>query len=147
MKVETFLFGAVEVSPENVITFPAGLVGFENNKRYMLAHDAAHEQPTSYTLQSLEDANLAFQIIDPSALGFHYELALTDAETAMLHNPVPDELAVMLVMYKQDGEDKIGVSANIRAPLIINSRAKVGIQKVITYPRSNVTISNLSMPV
>ena len=63
MKVETYLFGAVEVSPEKVITFPNGLVAFEDNKRFMLAHESDKGQPASYTLQSLDDAGLAFQIV------------------------------------------------------------------------------------
>ena len=53
MKVETYLFGSVEVSPEKVITFPNGLVAFEDNKRFMLAHESDKGQPASYTLQAL----------------------------------------------------------------------------------------------
>jgi hypothetical protein len=34
MKVETYLFGSVEVSPEKVITFPNGLVAFEDNNAF-----------------------------------------------------------------------------------------------------------------
>ena len=49
MQVETYLFGAVEVSPEKVITFPNGLVAFEDNKRFMLAHESDKGQPASYT--------------------------------------------------------------------------------------------------
>ena len=64
MKVETYLFGSVEISPEKVINFPNGLVGFEDSKRFMLAHEEGAEHPTSFTLQSLDDPNLAFQIAD-----------------------------------------------------------------------------------
>ena len=39
MKIETYLFGSVDVSPEKVINFPSGLVGFESSKRFMLAHE------------------------------------------------------------------------------------------------------------
>jgi len=69
MQVDTYLFGKVEVSPENVITFPNGLVGFEDLKRYMLVHEADAGEVASFTLLSLEDAAVAFQIIDPHALG------------------------------------------------------------------------------
>ena len=83
MKIETYLFGAVEVSPEKVVTFPNGLVGFEESKRFMLAHAEGKVQPTSYTLQSLDEPTLAFEIVDPTTLGFNYELALTDADNAL----------------------------------------------------------------
>ncbi len=80
MKVETFLFGNVEANPDQVIEFPGGLLSFESNKRFMLIHEGeGGEEPVSFTLQSVDDPHLALQIIDPAALGFTYELALTDA--------------------------------------------------------------------
>lgn len=146
MQVETYLFGAVEVDPEKVITFPEGLTGFEDAKRFMLAHEAAQATPASYTLQSLDNPSLAFQITDPAALGFQYELALSDAESALLQTPAPEDVAVMLLLFKQEGEGQAGLGANFRAPLIINTRARIGLQKVIDRPRSNIVISNLSSP-
>jgi len=148
MRVETYLFGTIEVDLEKVISFPEGLTGAENSKRFMLAHEASEGAPASYTLQSLDDPHLAFQIIEPAALGFQYELALSDAETALLQTPAPGDIAVMLLLYKQEGAaGSAGLGANFRAPLIVNTRARVGIQKVIDRPRSTVTISNLSSPV
>ena len=146
MKVETYLFGSVEVNPETVITFPAGLVGFENAKRYMLVHEDIKSGLASFTLQSIDEPNLAFQIVDPTALGFNYELALSDAENAMLQTPEAEDVAVMLVMFKQDGE-AAGIQPNIRAPLLINTKARVGVQKIMEKMVPNVTLSNLASSV
>jgi flagellar assembly factor FliW len=44
---------------------------------------------------------LAFQIVDPTTLGFNYELALTDAENALLQTPAPEDVAVMQVLFKK----------------------------------------------
>ena len=68
MKVETYLFGSVEVSPEKVISFPDGLVAFPDAKRFMLAHEVDQGRPSSFTLQSLDDPMLALQIVDPATL-------------------------------------------------------------------------------
>lgn len=146
MKVETFLFGAVDVNPDSVITFPNGLVGFEDSKRFMLAHEDDTNSPASFTLQSIEDATLAFQIVDPTVLGFHYELALSDTENALLQSPASEDVAVMLLVFKQE-EDKADISPNLRAPLIINTRARVGLQKVMDNLRPNIMLSNLTHPV
>ena len=146
MQVETFLFGTVEVNPESVINFPNGLVAFENNKRFMLAHEEVGGEAASFTLQSIDDPTLAFQIVDPTALGFHYELALTDAENTLLQSPVSEEVAVMLILFKQNG-DNAAISPNLRAPLVINTRARVGLQKVMENLRPNITLSNLAHPV
>ena len=79
MKVDTYLFGSVEVNPEKVITFPNGLVGFESSTRFTLVHENDVGESASFTLQSLDDPTLAFQIVDPTTLGYNYELALSDA--------------------------------------------------------------------
>ena len=147
MKVETYLFGAVEVSPEKVISFPNGLVGFEQSKRYILAHQEGSDQPSSYTLQSLDEPTLAFQIIDPANLGYNYELALSDAETALLQSPEPEDVAVMQVLFKKEEGDKASITPNLRAPLVINTKLRVGLQKVMESLRPYITLSNLASAV
>lgn len=147
MKVETFLFGGVEVDAEHVIQFPDGLLGFEDNKRFLLIHEADKGAPISFTLQSLDDPNVAFQIIDPATLGFSYQLRLNDEESDKLGSPNPEDVAVMQVLYRREESGGPSIGANIRAPLIINTKARLGIQKVIDQPRPNIIISNLSNPV
>ncbi len=147
MKVETYLFGSVEISPEKVINFPDGLVGFESNKRYMIAHEESETPRVSYTLQSLDDPMLAFQIIDPAALGFNYELALSDAENALLGTPAPEDVVVMQVLSKKEEGGKTEISPNLRAPLLINTKALLGYQKIMEKFVPNVTLSNLASDV
>ena len=149
MQVQTHLFGTLEVTPEKIISFPAGLAGFESSKRFTLIHEGQGSEPASYTLQSLDESAVAFQIIDATAVGLNYEIALSDAESAALHTPAPEDVAVMLVLYKQDvGAPGVqGIGANVRAPLLINTRARVGVQKVLEHPRPNLTISNLASSV
>ncbi|MDR0234164.1 MAG: flagellar assembly protein FliW [Zoogloeaceae bacterium] len=143
MKFDTFLFGSVEVGSEQIIEFPHGLFNFENNKRFMLIHEA--EDPVSFTLQSLDDSTLAFQIIDPAALGFTYELELSDDEAKLIKLDRPEDAAILLVLFKQaEGSAAIGISANIRAPLVLNPKARLGLQKLMTKTRPNITLSNLS---
>ncbi|MBL8429767.1 MAG: flagellar assembly protein FliW [Dechloromonas sp.] len=147
MKIDTYLFGAVEVSPEKVVTFPNGLVGFEQSKRFMLAHAEGTAQPTSYTLQSLDEPTLAFEIVDPTTLGFNYELALTDADNALLESPAAEDVLVMQVLFKANEDGKGAITPNLRAPLVINTKARVGLQKVMESMRPNITLSNLASAV
>lgn len=141
MQVQTYLFGTVEVPAERVITFPQGLIGFEGQTRFILASEEQAGEPVSFTLQSLDDTNLAFQIIAPTALGFGYELELSDAEEALLKKPAAEDVAVMIVLYKQAEGGTIAPS--LRAPLIINLKERVGLQKVLNKVTTNVTLSNL----
>ena len=147
MKVETHLFGSVDVSPEKVLDFPNGLVGFEKSTQFMLVHENTEGSPTSYTLQSLQNPLLAFQIVEPTVLGFSYELSLTDAEVALLQTPAPEDVVVMQILFKKEEGGKPELSANLRAPLIINTKGRVGMQKIMEVMRSNTTLSNLSSAV
>ena len=143
MKVDTYLFGSVEVDPEKVLTFSKGLVGFENCKRFMLVHEAGKGQPSSFTLQSLDDPIIAFQIADPANFGLGYELELTDEEVALLQSPAAEDIQVMQVLFKSEQDGKAAIAGNFGAPLLINTRARVGIQKVMGVCRPSVTLSNL----
>ncbi|MCG2577996.1 flagellar assembly protein FliW [Dechloromonas sp. XY25] len=147
MKVETYLYGAVEVDPEKVITFPNGLVGFEQSKRFMLVHDEGNAQPNSYTLQSLDDSALALLIVDPAALGFTYELELNDVEMALLQSPAADEVTVMQVLFKKEEGGKAAIMPSLRAPLVINTKARVGLQKIMETVSQNILLSNLASTV
>ncbi|MDR1994530.1 flagellar assembly protein FliW [Azonexus sp.] len=141
MKVDTYLFGSIEVDPERIITFPNGLVAFEKSRRYTLIQEDA--QGSSFTLQSLDEPGLALQIVDPTTLGFHYELQLSDAESSLLQWPAADDVVVMQVLYKKEIDGKADIVPNLRAPLVINLRARIGLQKVMENFRPNVTLSNL----
>ena len=147
MKIETYLFGSVDVAAEAVIEFPQGLTSFEGLTQFLLIHESAEgEAPSSFTLQSAQDPHVAFQIVDPLSMGFEYELALTDEEAKTLQlgtNGTEADVAVMLTLFKQ-GDNQPGLNASVRAPLIINTKARVGIQKIIQRARPNVMISNLS---
>lgn len=141
MQVATHLFGTVEINPNTVLDFPQGMLGFEGSRRYQLIHEeSAGTPPVTYTLQSLDDPGVAFQIIDPTALGFEYEVELSDDETSALQLASPDDVAVMVVLFKEEG--KLGVSA--RSPLLINVRERLGLQKVLPRIEPKVTLSNLS---
>lgn len=143
MQLDTYLFGKIDVSEQALISFPDGLPGFEQCKRFALVHESANPEPTSYTLQSVDDPQVAFQIADPTSYGFNYELQLSDEESAKLKVASPNDLVVMLILFRR--EDKAGpIEAGVRAPLIINTTARVAIQKVIERVKPNITLSNLT---
>lgn len=147
MKFDTYLFGSIEVSPEKIITFPKGLVGFENCTRFILAHEEVGDLPASFTLQSIDEPALALQIVDPTSLGFNYELNLTEEENALLGSPAPQDVVVMQVLFKKEEGGKVTITPSLRAPLVINTKDRVGLQKVMETLRSNIVLSNLSSPV
>ena len=100
-----------------------------------------------HRLNIASPSNSAFQIVDPTTLGFDYELALNDAENAILQSPAPEDVVVMQVLFRNEEGGKASISPNLRAPLVINTRTRVGIQKVMENLRPNIILSNLTSPV
>ncbi|HTH95525.1 MAG TPA: flagellar assembly protein FliW [Rhodocyclaceae bacterium] len=130
VKINSYRYGQIEVSDDKVIEFPAGLPGFENLHRYALCHIEG-EESKYFILHSLDDPNVALSIADPTMLGFSYEIKLNDEMQKQLGQPDTPEAtadnAVMVILTKNtDGE----LSANLKAPLILNLNTKRGIQYI-----------------
>lgn len=68
MKFTLPCFGSeqVEIEPESIITFPAGLPGFEGCIRFKMFHEVG--KLTVLWLQSLDDPAVAFSLGDPALL-------------------------------------------------------------------------------
>ncbi|MDP2830367.1 MAG: flagellar assembly protein FliW [Sulfuricellaceae bacterium] len=149
MKIESPLFGEVNTNPETVITFPKGLMGFENCTRYQFLHEAAAGEKTGgamvHYLQSLDDPAVCFSVVDPVSFGLNYEFTLTDDEESVLQSGGADNpggLAVLLMVYKPRADEATapGVSANINGPLVINAEKRLGLQKIIRSSHYDVTL-------
>lgn len=145
MKINTLQFGELEINPDSSLTFPRGIPGFDDHHRYQLLHEDREGTEVFY-LQSLDDAELAFSIVDPARFSLNYELELSDEDMALLQAERADELVVALMVYRPDAANSQkppfpgGVAANINGPLVLNPGKKLGMQKVLVGPRYNLTL-------
>lgn len=130
MNIDTPHSGSIDVAPDRVIEFPNGLAGFEQLRRFTLFHPEtqAGAPPRFFILQSLDDPAIAFNIADPALFGFNYAIDLPDVESALLDLHDPGEAAVVVILLK-DGD---AVRANLKAPLLLNLRARRGLQHVFS---------------
>src|SRR5574344_480908 len=62
MDVKTKTKGVVKVEPKQIVTVPEGLFGFEDYKKYAIIES---EYKPFIWLQSVDDENLAFLMVDP----------------------------------------------------------------------------------
>lgn len=144
MHLETFLFGKIDVADDSILTFPDGLAGFPDCKRFTLVHEQTQgDRPLSFTLQSIDDPAVALQIADPTIYGFHYELELSDEELAKLKVADVADVAVMLVLFRREAVPA-PIEPSIRAPLLINAKTRLGLQKIVEKVTPKVTLSSLS---
>jgi flagellar assembly factor FliW len=130
VKVKTKAFGLIEVEEHQRITFPQGLFGFESFKDYVLL-DA--EQEPFYWLQSLDDENVAFVLINPFLFRPNYEMNIDNDEILPIGIKEPDKAVIFTIVTIP--ADAAPMTANLQGPLIINRENHLGIQAVLTDSR------------
>ena len=146
MKIKSPDFGTVEVADDRIIEFPAGLPGFEQCRRFALVHEEGRE-PEVFLLQSADDPEVAFSVTAPGRLGVNLEFDLPDDDLALVKLDSigkADDVAVVIIIRSQKAEEAgpagAGLSANFMAPLVINTRARLGMQKVISRLGCEITL-------
>jgi flagellar assembly factor FliW len=130
MKVATKAYGLVDVDERQKITFPFGLLGFEQLKDFVLL-DA--EQQPFYWLQSIDVERVAFILVNPFLFRPDYELDIADQELQDIGISNPkDALVFAIVTIPADGSP---MTANLQGPLVINKDIHVGKQMILMDPR------------
>lgn len=134
IKANTTRFGELEVQEDALIKMHRGLLGFEQNTEYVIIQ---HRPDTSFRwMQSTQEASLAFVVVDPSAFfdGYDFNLADTEAEKLEIEN-AKDALVMVVVTIGKNGQE---TTANLAAPLIINSKNLNAMQVVLQDNQYNV---------
>lgn len=122
-------FGTLEIDNDSVLTFPSGLLGFPESRRYViLDHDT--EAPFKW-LQSLDEPALAFVIIDPDLLLADYHIQVPDDALAEVQGSEDSDLATAVILTIPS-DDPGRMTANLRGPLLMNQRTKLCKQLVLS---------------
>jgi flagellar assembly factor FliW len=107
------------------VTFPDGLPGFEDSRRYVLVTSPALDPLT--LVQSADGAEPSFVAIDPMKIDGGYRAELVEADFTRLGAPEGAPLMwLALIAVQDDGT----ATANLRAPLVINPATMTGIQLI-----------------
>lgn len=143
MKIQSSALGSQSADPERQIVFPNGLPGFESCKTYQLFHDG--DGLVGY-LQAVDGLDVTFSVLAPESLNIFYEFTLSDEELSLLELERPDDLQLLLIAYRSQLEDSpettdgARVNASFMAPLVINFRKRLGLQKVLQHTERRITI-------
>lgn len=126
MDVKTKIGTTVSVDENHILNFPEGLFGFELYHNYAIFDS---EYSPFMWMQSLEDSNLAFLIVDPFLICSDYELDVDDKTLLKIGITSPKDVIVMsIVTIPKDGS---AVTANLQGPIIINRNNKECMQAVL----------------
>lgn len=127
MLYNTLRFGEVEVKEEQIITFPWGLPGFQEQKKYI---PIEYQKDGSVAfLQSLDMPELAFIIADPFKYVANYEVDIPEDELRNLQITKGEEAIVYTILTVQSCGAEI--TANLMAPVVINAEKRIGKQIIL----------------
>ena len=132
MRIESEKLGQLEVDETTVLTFPQGLLGFDDARRFALVD--THESGAYFWLQSIDDPKLAFLTAVPWPFFESYEFELADSDRDALglsDDGAADTMVLCLLTIDRSGG---AITANLLGPLVINSETRVGRQIVLSDP-------------
>lgn len=136
MLVKTKHFGEINLDEEKIITFPNGILGFEDCKQYTILYDNEKgDTPVISWLQSIEEPALALPVINPLFVKEDYNPVVEDEILNPLGTLAEENLVILLSLTVPTDLTKMTV--NLKAPFIINSDTKKGCQIVVNneeYP-------------
>jgi len=128
MQMETKNFGTLEIEEENIIQFPEGIPGFEAQTRYVFIQNPEESVPFHW-LQSADDGELAFVVINPFLCRIDYEFELPQSVVDKLEIESPEDLKLYsIVKVPEKIED---MTINLLAPIVINEKNNKAQQVVL----------------
>ena len=131
VNVQTERFGEIRVPAGEVFSFPDGLLGFADKKRFVIVQEAAYE-PFLW-LQSADDPNLCFVVVDPTTFMEDYRIEIKPSEIESIDLASVEEARVLvIVVVRENPED---ITANLQGPLVLNAKKGVGKQVVLLTDR------------
>ncbi|MGE5589023.1 MAG: flagellar assembly protein FliW [Bacillota bacterium] len=131
MELQTSRFGALVVADEKVLRFPDGLYGFEQCRQFVLL-DLGRPDSGFFWLQSLDDGELAFILVNPLLFAPDYELEPVEEDLVSVGASTLDQTVVMALVSVP--EDFRLATANLQAPLLINPDRRLGRQIITGNP-------------
>ena len=133
LRLQTSRFGEIELSASEIITFPEGILGFAQFRRYVLIKEP--EQEPFLWLQGVDDPTLAFVVVDPFLFFPGYEIQVKPHELSSILMSDIAKATVLIVITIP--EDAMSLTGNLRGPIVINSENNFAKQLVLIDDRFN----------
>lgn len=126
MKINTKYHGEVEIEPNKIITFPQGLPGFVDEKKFIILD--LQENAVFQVLQSIQTEDLGFVTIDPYHIYNDYAFDLDDYTIESLRIKSSEEVNVLAIVSLKKPFNKSTI--NLQAPIVINQANKYAKQYI-----------------
>lgn len=146
MQITTRDFGDIEIKESDIILFQEGIPGFEELTKYVMIKNADEELPFHW-LQSIENPQLAFIIINPFLFKKDYDFTIPKSVVDKLEIKGYEDVEIYSIVSIPEDFNKM--TANLLAPLIINPKKGLGKQLVLDgtqYHTRHLIIEEINQP-
>lgn len=127
MQIQTKAGKTIDISEDKFYTFKNGVIGFEKYHKYVLLPG---DVDPFVLLQSTEDANLAFLLVDPFLVSNEYEVDVDNETLRVIGNPDPADVTVLtIVTVPRNGGP---ITANFLGPIVINKSNRECVQAILS---------------
>jgi flagellar assembly factor FliW len=126
MLFESTRFGQLDITDDKVIQFPAGLLGFESSRAFVII-DADDVAPMRW-MQSVTQPEVAFLIVEPLLFFPDYQVKLTEEDCLTLQLGDAEPVCACLVSIPADPQM---MTINLMGPLVFSVEHRVGKQLVL----------------
>jgi flagellar assembly factor FliW len=127
VKIATTRFGEIDIRESEMITIKGSILGFGRLRRFvLLIHD---DQTPLWWMQSVDDPAIAFVVINPRIVKPDYTPALQKEDLDFLDIRNEEDIALLSIVTVRP--QPLRITANIRAPLLINATSRTGNQIVL----------------
>lgn len=127
MQIQTSRFGNIVIGDDDLLTFPEGLLGFSDLEKFVLLDDPNDE--IFAWLQSCEEPSIAFPVLEPEL--FHDQFQVTYSKSDLKSLAADNEKGLRPFCIITIPEDPTQMTANMKAPIVINIKNKMGRQCVL----------------
>ena len=125
--VKTGRFGQLTVGNDEKIRMPQGVLGFPEYTEFCLVDPG--DETLILWLQSLQNPDIAFPLLEPKIFRPDYAARLSAAELRELKLENINQSAVFSILTIPD--DITQMTANLKAPLVINLKEQIARQVVL----------------
>lgn len=119
-------FGEVEYDPDNLLNFPAGLIGLPNLRRFIVMPNK--KKGPLFWIQSVDDPDMAFVLTDPTNFFLDYIVVPDTAERQTLHIEEGDECYTLSVVTVPPDQN---ITINLAAPILFAPTSNRAIQVIL----------------
>lgn len=143
MKVDTRVFGEIDIEEEKILTFEDGIIGFPDLKKFAIIFDEEKKSEISW-LQSLDEPVFAMPVMNPLVIKKDYNPTVEEELLKSLGNLVPDNMLVLVTVTVPQEIEKI--SMNLKAPIVINADERKAVQVIVEGEQVKYPIYDIINP-